>query len=132
MNTQNKSNWVKDFFYFKKSKLITFILFILLFQILTTDQSQVLGNVTLFMQVMSIIIIYLFLSILWFAFLSRKHFIISLVLFVFLFVFGWYTNNSSLQKRKIIENECLKANNTLVRNIDVMKCMQSKGIKFYR
>jgi len=133
MNTQKTRKLsLRDFFYFKKSKLITFILFILLFEILITNQNQVLGNITIFMQAMSILVIYLLLSIFWFAILSKKHFVVSLFLLLVLLFLGWYSNVVSLQKRERIENECLKENNSTVRNMEVLRCMSSKGIKFYR
>jgi hypothetical protein len=133
MNTQKTRKLsLRDFFYFKKSKLITFILFILLFEILITNQNQVLGNITIFMQAMSILVIYLLLSIFWFAILSKKYFVVSLFLLLVLLFLGWYSNVVSLQKRERIENECLKENNSTVRNMEVLRCMSSKGIKFYR
>ncbi len=133
MNTQKTQKLsLRDFFYFKKSKLITFILFTLLFEILITNQNQVLGNITIFMQAVSILVIYLLLSIFWFAILSKKHFVLSLFLLLVLLLLGWYSNVVSLQKRERIENECLKENNSTVRNMEVLRCMSSKGIKFYR
>ena len=134
MNTQKtqKRLSIKDFFYFTKSKLITFILLIILFQIIITPQNQILGNITIFMQAMAIVLIYLLLSIFWFAILSKKHFFVSSLLLFILLLLGWYSNVTSIQKRERIETECLKENNSTVRNIEVMRCMSSKGIKFYR
>jgi hypothetical protein len=134
MNTQKAQERLsfKDFFYFTKSKLITFILLIILFQIIITPQNQILGNITIFMQAMAIIVIYLMLSIFWFAFLSKKHFFVSLLLLFILLLLGWYSNIISIQKRERIETECLKENNSTARNIEVIRCMNSKGIKFYR
>lgn len=132
MKTQNKSNMLKDLFYFRKSKLITFIILVLIFLNFAGKQDAILGNITISILLTSIMVIYLFLSIIWFAFLGKKHFIISLLLLALLVFLGWYTNFIDHQKKERIENECLNENNTRVRNIEVMRCMKLKGIKFYR
>lgn len=124
--------YLKDFFYFTKSKLITFlVLFVILFYLLS-EQNMTLGNLTYSSLLIFIAVLYIFLSIVWFAFKSKKHFLIGLILFALLFLSNWYYNNYDSRKREEAQVECLKQTNSTVITTEVMKCMALKGYKKYR
>lgn len=125
-------SFVKDFFYFTKSKLLLFAMFTIIFLFYITEQNQVLGIFSYFEELIFIAAIYLFLSIVWFSFKSKRHFIIGLALMVLFISSIFYVNSFYSQKRSEAQAECLRQNNTTVENIEVMKCMLDKGYKKYR
>ncbi|OGI67773.1 hypothetical protein A2738_00455 [Candidatus Nomurabacteria bacterium RIFCSPHIGHO2_01_FULL_42_15] len=128
----NLVQYLKDFFYFTKFKLITFVLlFVILFSLLS-EQNMTLGNITYFSLLIFVVALYIFLSIIWFAFKSKKHFLIGLILFTLLILSNWYYNSYDSRKREEAQVECLKQTNSTVITTEVMKCMSLKGYKKYR
>lgn len=125
-------NLIKQFFYFTKSKLITYIVLSLTILYLLGLQNMVLGNLTLSIQIIILLIIYLILNILWFSFKSTKHFFIGLIAFALLLLILWISGNYSEQKRMTANEECLIETNSQSFNTEVMNCMSKKGYKKYR
>ncbi len=93
---------------------------------------MVLGNLTLSIQIIILLIIYLILNILWFSFKSTKHFFIGLIAFALLLLILWISGNYSEQKRMTANEECLIETNSQSFNTEVMNCMSKKGYKKYR
>lgn len=125
-------NLIKQFFYFTKSKLITFVIFSLTTLYLLGQQNMVLGNFTLLILIMILLTIYLILNILWFSFKSRKHFLIGLIFFALLSLIIWISDDYFAQKRNIANEECLTETNSQSFNTEVMNCMSKKGYRYYR
>ena len=125
-------NLIKQFFYFTKSKLITYIVLSLTVLYLLGLQNMVLGNLTLSIQIIILLVIYIILSILWFSFKSKKHFLIGLITFALLLLILWISGNYSEQKRMTANEECLLETNSQSFNTEVMNCMSKKGYKKYR
>ena len=125
-------NLIKEFFYFTKSKLIVFILLSLVIFYFLAQQDMVLGNFTWSGFAIILVMEYLLLDILWFSFKSKKHFLIGLVAFILLVGAIWLSSNYSTQKRVKANEDCLKETNSTTMNIEVMRCMTSKGYKYYR
>ena len=125
-------NLIKQFFYFTKSKLITYIVLSLTVLYLLGLQNMVLGNLTLSIQIIILLVIYIILSILWFSFKSKKHFLIGLITFALLLLILWISGNYSEQKRMTANEECLLETNSQSFNTEVMNRMSKKGYKKYR
>ncbi len=125
-------NLMKEFFCFTKSKLIVFILLSMASYYLMAQQDMVLGNFTWSIFLIFIVTSYLFLNILWFSFKDGKHFLIGLISFLLLFGILWLLGNYSAQKRTGAFNDCLRENNSTSFNTDVMRCMSTKGYRYYR
>ena len=125
-------NLIKQFFYFTKSKLIVFTLLYSILYYLLSLQSMVLGNFTLEVQLILLLVLYLILNILWFSFKSIKHFLIGLIAIALLLLILWISVNYSEQKRVTANEECLIETNSQSFNTDVMNCMSKKGYKKYR
>lgn len=125
-------NLIKQFFYFTKSKLITFVILSLAILYLMGQQNMVLGNYTLLILLIILLTLYLILSILWFSFKSKKHFLIGLIAFALLLLIQWISENYSNQKRITANEECLTETNSQSFNGEVMNCMSKKGYKKYR
>jgi len=93
---------------------------------------MVLGNFTLEVQLILLLVLYLILNILWFSFKSIKHFLIGLIAIALLLLILWISVNYSEQKRVTANEECLIETNSQSFNTDVMNCMSKKGYKKYR
>jgi len=123
---------MKTFFSFTKSKLITFIIISVIFLYVSIMQDQVFEDANLLIQFFSILIIYLFISIIWFSFSSKKHAIMALGLFILFSGILYLINYTGTKAVNNIQAQCFKETNSSFKNIEVMKCMQNKGVKFYR
>lgn len=125
-------NLIKQFFYFTKSKLITFIVVYLILYYLLSLQSMVLENFTLATQLILLLVLYLVLSILWFSFRSKKHFVIGLIISSLFILILELSNNYYEKKRDAANEKCLTETNSQSFNGEVMNCMSKKGYKKYR
>jgi cbb3-type cytochrome oxidase subunit 3 len=125
-------NLMKDFFFFTKLKLVTFVLGAAAFLYIIGEQNKVLGNATILGLVSGLILIYLLLCIAWFSFRDKKHFLIGLVVFILLIGGVWCYSAYSTQRRAEAYEGCLKENNLTSLNGDVMQCMALKGYRYYR
>jgi len=125
-------NLIKDFFYFTKSKLIVFIVLSISIFYLMAQQDVVLGNFSWSSLIIILLIIYLILNILWFSFIDKKHFIIGLILLVLFALAYFYSADYYSQKREKATNDCMVQVNSKVINIEVVRCLSSKGYKKYR
>ncbi len=129
MNTQNM---LKEFFYFTKSKFIIFLILAISIYVFMARQDMILGNFSYSILFIFIGVLYLVTSVLWFSFKSKKHFLIGIIVIVILFFTLRYSDNYSSQKRADAQTECMKNLNVTSMNVEVMRCLQSKGYKFYR
>jgi uncharacterized membrane protein YfhO len=93
---------------------------------------MVLGNFTLTTQLILLLVLYFGLSILWFSFRSKKHFVIGLIVSGLFILILELSNNYYEKKRAIANEECLIETNSQSFNGDVMNCMSKKGYKKYR
>lgn len=119
-------NALKEFLYFTKSKLITYILLsgVLLYYMIQQDRT--LGNFTWFSFIIILIVEYIVLNILWFSSKGRGHFLIGLALLIIFVGSLWFFSNRSTLKRANAYEDCLKTGP----NVQLKKCMETKGFDF--
>ena len=127
---------LKDFLGFTKLKFIVFILLSAILFYLNAAQDAILGNFSVFGFLISIFVIYLYLNIVWFAFIDKKHFAIGLLILILLsaviWVSAYYSAEYSKKKREKDYEICLQETNSVDYNGQVIMCMQNKGYKLYR
>lgn len=128
-------NLIKEFFYFTKFKLIVFILVALFLYFFLAQQDAELGNFTWSGFALTLVVVYLFLSILDFSFKDMRHFVIGLIAFILLSGSIWISTNYSTQKKQAAYDKCIeevKLAPTSTQATVLFECMGAKGYKFYR
>lgn len=130
MSKKTILQFLKDLFFFTKSKLIVFVILTALLTLQQIGQAQLLGGAWSDTFIL-IGFLYIIISIIWFIFKSRNHFIVGLII-LFVFVFSLKISNTYFyQERLKAEAECMNERE-YQKEIGVMNCMISKGYKFYR
>ena len=126
-------NLAKHFFFFTRSKLITFILLSAALYYFMYRENAILGNLyTYNIQLTVFFTLYITLNILWFVFKSKTHFLIGAIVGILLVVTLQLLGNNSAQKRADAFEACLKTTNSQALNGEVMNCMKQKGYVYYR
>ncbi len=128
-------NLIKEFFYFTKLKLIVFVILSGAIVAYMTQTDQILGDYFTWSNILiSVLEIYLFICILFFAFKDIKHFLIGLVIFILIIGADWISNNDYNLKRVAIWDNCLKLATTdnTVNGSKFGNCLNLAGYKLYR
>ena len=123
-------NALKEFLYFTKSKLITYILLSAVLIYYMIQQDKTLGNFTWFSLIIILIVEYILLNILWFSSKGRSHFLIALVILIILIGSAWFFSNRSSLKRANAYEDCLKDPSVVGPNVQIKECMEAKGFEF--
>jgi hypothetical protein len=131
-------NYLRDFFFFTKSKLVTFAIFVLAYLYLAMQQSSTLGNIGWDDLIFMPVLIYVLISIIWFSYRSWKHFIVGLIIFGILMLIIWTINTVSASRRATAMNECdAETEGSIATSTNDLyqifyQCMSGKGYKKYR
>jgi hypothetical protein len=134
MKTHKKqpiSQYVKEFFRFTKWKTITFVVLALLWLKIGLDlRGDFLLNDWILVALLAIVvvIIYLLLSTIWFACISKKHLTIGMVILVIILSTLNLSHYISGQRYERIQQECMResAFSTTTAWADFATCMESR------
>ncbi|MEI6042496.1 MAG: hypothetical protein WCQ00_02935 [bacterium] len=127
------SKVIKDFFGLVRMKAVAFIVLTLIMIFFMNLMGSTLGGIfTQTSYILGPVILYILLSIIFSAFISKRHFAFAFLMLVILLAALWFNGYTMVQNRNRIEVECLKETNSNNRNMKVIKCMQQRGIQYYR